>query len=47
MMNFQLKYELLAVFDGIILCFLSALFLVIFNKRMLHFLSAYSSLGLV
>ena len=40
MTNFQLKYELLVVFDKIILCFLSTVFAVIFNKIILHFLSA-------
>ena len=40
MKNFQLKYELLVVFDKIILCFLSAVFLVIYDKIILHFFSA-------
>ena len=35
MTNFQLKYELSLVFDKIILCFLSAVFLVVFDKIML------------
>ena len=33
MMNFQLKYELSVVFDKIILCFVRAVFSVVFNKK--------------